>query len=125
MTDTRNRGSTGMTAHRTPGSWHYSPHCFDDARGHIYIDTADGPCTIGLTAPRSASQEWLDAKARLIAAVPELLAALRPFADGECYKDHSDDERESADGCPHCLACSVIAKVEDPREPHSGAATQP
>lgn len=65
----------------TPGPWIYRRHHKEQSEGHIYMEKAEGPCTIGLSAPVAADQEWLDEQGRLIAAAPDLLEAVKDLDD--------------------------------------------
>ena len=67
------KGDT-MTQH-TPGPWNYSKPEFADGRYSIY---ANGP--LATTASEADYGDSALPNARLIAAAPELLEALRPFA---------------------------------------------
>lgn len=70
-----------MKTKHTPGPWLYSPHYREHAQGHIYLPNAneDEAHTINLVGAAAMSQEQLDANAKLIAAAPDLLQALKGF----------------------------------------------
>lgn len=119
-----------MTGKHTPGPWRIglSPHCVM-AQGSV--DTVSGAvwgtivrCEHVLSADDVEGRHWsapgsAKANARLIAAAPDLLEALRPFAEPlteamENYPCHKGIR--SARECTRCgkaiAAYEAIAKVE-------------
>ena len=81
-----------MTTQHTPGPWN-----FDEHNGKLWITDDTGIGTIALLIPEPDKGIWDEdkANARLIAAAPELLEALKiamHYMEGD-----SDDEQEEAD----------------------------
>ncbi len=65
----------------TPGPWEFSMHYTEDGKMysgdfHIYMPEAKGACTMNVSPAASMSTEQAYENAQLIAAAPELLAAL-------------------------------------------------
>ena len=97
-----------MSKH-TPGPWHareWNCHAkttvgigAPDGRGFLAIAECSG---MGHHPDISSEQE--DANAQLIAAAPDLLEALRPFADMACT---------TPCGCNNCIARAVINRAQD------------
>src|SRR6185437_8235974 len=105
---TGTESSTAMTGDRkveaaahTPGPWHIEPPASIDSNGRKFYSAGDAfkifpaeiapsACTIASIFPHSPNHE---ANARLIAAAPDMLAALEPFADidGEGDEDFPDE----------------------------------
>ena|SRR5690242_12179092 len=108
MTNHPNR-SKQQTAKHTPGPWH---HKHDDYAKNVINVEADGHIPIcRLTGIASARNDG-EANARLIAAAPELLAALKAVTD--------DAEQAIKDigGCDHSVGiccCDIIGNVEHAR----------
>ena len=91
-----------METKHTPGPWTVRDH-----GGYIEVETPDEPTVahFGSLSFDGADHDWALANARLIAAAPELLAALKAMADrAEWYGD------EDADSL--CGARAAIAKAE-------------
>lgn len=91
----------------TPGPWTIA---WEDDDGDLFdngvrIDAPEGPVAFNV----------IDCSAALIAAAPELLAALKllrdPDGDGEwtCY---CDDPHFEGGMCENCVATAAIAKAE-------------
>lgn len=105
-----------MTAH-TPGPWHFDGHQYDHI---VWSSDRNRVCFLTSTGPTEAN-------ARLIAAAPDLLAALKDMVDGAPLECGEPD-------CPDCgpwrTARAAIAKAEgrtnenvvpfrDPRDPNT------
>jgi hypothetical protein len=88
----------------TPGPWWVGPHYKSD------VESGEGRITEcrPLQTPRAI------ANAHLIAAAPELLDALKPFAKQKCYGAESGYARACVNTptCPTCAARAAIAKAE-------------
>lgn len=97
-----------MSGTHTPGPWNYRPEKLHDDVHHV---AGRGPevavglrFTIHVPANGPTRDEEAEATARLIAAAPEMLEALRAFAD--------EAERESAFPSEVAAARAAIAKAE-------------
>jgi hypothetical protein len=64
------------------------------------------------TVHRFRSQEEQDATARLIAAAPDMLAALRNYEIACCMFDAADDNAGAALDAARAEAAAALAKVE-------------
>lgn len=91
-------------AEHTPGPWkiHDEQYCIDEIWGDL-----EGPIDGKIRGQHVCTLEQTDdgricANACLIAAAPEMLAALRPFANYAC---------DEPCGCHNCIARAVIKKA--------------
>lgn len=90
----------------TPGPW----NVYAERNGSVRVDSAE----VVVANANGGSPECL-ANARLIAAAPELLKALKEYADpDDCDADGAPDADNSRHGetCRWCRAQSAIAKAE-------------
>lgn len=76
----------------------------------VHKEMADAPDMVYATIPREEAQ----ANARLIAAAPDMLEALRWYADQLCEHGQAFEGcgKLPADDCAGCPARAAIAKVE-------------
>ena len=88
--------------------------CSQVVDGDYIIDTEDGGvlCSVGDGCNDAAPEKIKAANARLIAAAPDLLAALKAMidvADDDAVFDH---DRNGCDNCILCDARRAAAKAE-------------
>jgi hypothetical protein len=92
----------------TPGPW--LCHKYPDTKGHTISHYAVG----SLASVKHPSPDTQEANARLIAAAPDLLAALQEYVSGDdCDVDGAPDadNRNHSVTCRYCRAMTAIAKA--------------
>lgn len=95
-----------MTNPWTPGPWHYSPTHYGKAYD---IGAADGDNVALVYGPSENGSDFFRANARLIAAAPELLAALEEMV--EVHPRYNRDHWPVlADALDHARAAIAKAK---------------
>jgi len=93
-------------ASHTRGPWHAGETVYRDGVAIIsIIDDSDSPHDIIRNGETSLIHN-ADANARLIAAAPDLLAALRPFADE--YAGPNAPCHDGINGLAKCVRCARI-----------------
>lgn len=102
-----------MKTKHTPGPWQVNGSWLNIETGnrHTAVESVL-PGGFGMVASleHSFTRESEEANARLIAAAPELLEALKELVnDGECY---CADNVASKETCRHCKARAAIAKAQ-------------
>lgn len=105
-----------MKAKHTPGPWAFSQSAeYGDTR--FYVAQADGaPYTpnysdVATLIAETVNDEYKsiqEANARLIAAAPDLLEALKELLEDT---QHADHDCKDAEWCPVVKACAAIAKA--------------
>lgn len=105
------RGITGPTACQ----WHYMPGWSNDFQIVTLPNSASGDCNTVVAVIPKAQAKWME-YARLIAAAPDMLAALRKIRDNncecECQHDTDDCCNVVDEFCTYCIAVKAIAKTE-------------
>lgn len=95
----------------TAGPWKFSPHGdgYLVTRYDVYV-AGHGIC--GVMQTRAATEQQCEANARLIAAAPEMLAALRAFEYAENYEADETDHYAEAISNANEMMRAAISKAE-------------
>lgn len=103
---------TSKSSAHTPAPW----HLYDGDADWLHVCDADQHwlADIGISNDGDVDPEESDANAHLIAAAPELLAALKTLSDSMCMAEEAEHllECDDAKSCSLCIARAAIAKAE-------------